>query len=106
MMMLAFDLTHTDFSRFCTSSPVSSLGIDRTFKLGLTVAACSHLHLTLEGHAYKHPTLIGPLFIHFKDFKLTISFLSLFQKLSTCNVSFIFKRILLESYSNSIFHHL
>ena len=74
MMMLAFDWTLNDLARFCTSSsPVSILGIDPTFNLGsfdVTVTIYRHLLLKMEGHTYKHPTLIGPLFVHIKkDFE-------------------------------------
>jgi len=74
MMMLAFDWTLDDLVRFCTSSTYFSiLGIDPTFSLGafdVTVTTYHHLLLTTKDDVCKHPTLIGPLFVHVKkDFQ-------------------------------------
>ena len=72
--MLAFDWTLDDLVGFCTSSTsFSILGIDLTFNLGafdVTVTTYRHLLLTTKDDVCKHPTLIGPLFVHVKkDFQ-------------------------------------
>jgi len=70
MMMLAFNWTLDDLVRFCTSSAsFSILGIDPTFSFGafnVTVTTYYHLLLTTKDDVCKHPTLIGPLFVHVK----------------------------------------
>ena len=78
MMMLAIDWTLDDLVRFCTpSTSFSILGINPTFSLGdfdVTVTTYRHLLLTAKDDVCKHPTLIGPLFVHVKKiFKHIIS---------------------------------
>ena len=71
MMLLAFDWTLDDLVWFCTPpATFSIMGIDPTFNLGaldVTVTTYSHLLLTAQGHECKHPSFIGPLFIHVKN---------------------------------------
>ena len=62
-----------DVVRFCTvPGNFSVLNVDPTFSLGsfdVTVTTHSHLMLNLKDKKLKHPTMIGPLFIHVrKDF--------------------------------------
>ena len=70
MVMLAFDWTLDNLVRFCTpSTSFSILGINPTFSLGdfdLTVTTYRHMLLTSKDDVRKHPTLIGPLFVHVK----------------------------------------
>ena len=73
MMVLAFDWMLDDIVRFCTvPGNFSVLSVDPTFSLGsfdVTVTTYSHLMLNPKDKKFKHPTMIGPLFIHVrKDF--------------------------------------
>ena len=69
MMVLAYDYMLNDLERFCTSQRrFSILGVDPTFSLGdfdVTVTTYHHLMLSSKTNS-KHPTMIGPLFIHVK----------------------------------------
>lgn len=69
MMVLAYDYMLADLSRFCTNQrKFSILGVDPTFSLGdfdVTVTTYHHLMLSSKTSS-KHPTVIGPLFIHVK----------------------------------------
>lgn len=69
MMVLAFDWTLDDLVRFCTGDNFGILSVDPTFSLGsfdVTVTTYNHLMLTCERNCLKHPSLIGPLFVHLK----------------------------------------
>ena len=73
MMVLAFDWMLDDVVRFYTvPGNCSVLSVDPTFSLGsfdVTVTTYGHLLLTMKDRKLKHPTMIGPLFIHVrKDF--------------------------------------
>ena len=69
MIVLAYDYTLNDLSRFCTNQRrFSILGVDPTFSLGdfdVTVTTYQHLMFSSKVSS-KHPTMIGPLFIHVK----------------------------------------
>ena len=68
-MVLAYDYTLNDLSRFCTNdSKFSVLGVDPTFSLGdfdVTVTAYKHLMVSSCMDS-KPPTMIGPMFVHVK----------------------------------------
>ena len=69
MMVLAYNYMLNDLSRFCTGNTrFSILGVDPTFSLGdfdVTVTTYQHLMVSSKASS-KHPTMIGPLFIHVK----------------------------------------
>lgn len=69
MMILAYDSTLQDLSRFCTSSSkFSILGVDPTFSLGdFDVTVVTYQNLMLSSHdSSKYPVFIGPMFVHVK----------------------------------------
>ena len=69
MMVLAYNYMLNDLSRFFTGNTrFSILGVDPTFSLGdfdVTVTTYQHLMVSSKASS-KHPTMIGPLFIHVK----------------------------------------
>lgn len=67
MTVLAFDWTLHDLERFCLidQSPQSILTVDPTFNLGdFNVTVTTYKHLLLINSSGKHPSMVGPLFIH------------------------------------------
>lgn len=70
MMVLVFDWMLNDLVRFCTSSnKFSVFSVDPTFSLGsfdVTVTTYNHLLLTWGRNSMKHPSFLGPLFVHVK----------------------------------------
>lgn len=67
MAVLAFDWTLHDLERFCTidQPDKSILTVDPTFNLGdFNVTVTTYRHPFLVNSSGKHPSMLGPLFIH------------------------------------------
>ena len=65
MMLLAFDRMLDDLIRFCTvQGNFSGLSMNPTFNFGeFDVTVTQYHHLLLKS-GDKHPSMIGPLFVH------------------------------------------
>ena len=65
LAVLTFDWSLADLERFCTYDPPSILTVDPTFNLGdFFVTVTTYKHPMLINSSGKHPSMIGPLFIH------------------------------------------